>query len=121
MKEFTATVFGNLQSKANSRRMIRPGLVIKSKAALEFEQSALMQLKAPMRGREAFKNDVECRFEVYYQSRRSDLDTSLIRDILQKAGVYLNDRQIVFVIEIKYIDKLNPRTEITIHERQTNL
>ena len=121
MKEFRATVLGNLQSKANSRRMIRPGLVIKSKVALEFEESALLQLKAPMRGRKPFEGDVACEFEVYYQSRRSDLDTSLIRDILQKAGVYLNDRQITSVGEWKHLDKNNPRVEITVYEETNNL
>lgn len=116
MKEFRATVLGNLQSKANSRRMIRPGLVIKSKSALEFEESALLQLKAPMRGRKPFEGDVACEFEVYYQSRRSDIDTSLIRDILQKAGAYLNDRQIHECHEWKHLDKENPRVEITVYE-----
>lgn len=116
MSEFKATVLGNLQSKSNSRRMIRPGLVIKSKAALEFEQSALLQLKKPMRNRKPFVDNVACEFEVYYQSRRSDLDTSLIRDILQKAGVYLNDRQIEQVLETKHLDKTNPRVDITVYE-----
>lgn len=116
MSEFKAVVYGNLQSKANSRRMIKPGLVIKSKAALEFEQSAILQLKAPMRNRKPFEGDVACEFEVYYQSRRSDLDTSLIRDILQKVGVYLNDRQIVEVHEVKHLDKENPRVEMLIYE-----
>lgn len=116
MKEFRATVLGNLQSKANSRRMIRPGLVIKSKVALEFEQSALLQLKAPMRGRKPFEGDVACEFEVYYKTRKSDIDTSLMRDILQKAGVYLNDRQIAQVLETKHLDKTNPRVEMLIYE-----
>ena len=116
MKEFKATVLGNLQSKANSRKFIRPGLIIKSKVALEFEESALLQLKAPMRGKKPLEGDVACEFEVYYQSRRSDLDTSLIRDILQKAGVYLNDRQIVQVLETKHLDKSNPRVEMLIYE-----
>lgn len=116
MTEFQCTILGNLQSKANSRRMIRPGLVIKSKTALEFEASALMQLKAPMRARKPFEKPVACEFTVYYQSRRSDLDTSLIRDILQKAGVYLNDRQIDECHEWKHIDKTNPRVEILVYE-----
>jgi len=116
MTEFGCTILGNLQSKANSRRMIRPGLVIKSKAALDFEQYALMQLKSPMRGRKPFIKPVACEFTVHYQSRRSDLDTSLIRDILQKAGVYLNDRQIEEAHEYRHIDKLNPRVEILVYE-----
>ena len=116
MSEFRATVFGNLQSKANSRRMIRPGLVIKSKAALEFEKSAMLQLKKPMRNRKPLEGDVACEFEVFYASRRSDLDTSLIRDILQKVGVYVNDRQIHQVIETKHLDKENPRIEILVYE-----
>lgn len=116
MNEFTCTILGNLQSKANSRRMIRPGLVIKSKVALEYVNSALMQLKAPMRSRKPFEKPVACEFTVYYQSRRSDLDTSLIRDVLQTAGVYLNDRQIVECHEYKHLDKTNPRVEILVYE-----
>lgn len=116
MTEFSCTILGNLQSKANSRRMIRPGLVIKSKKALEYVDSALMQLKAPMRSRQPFTKPVACEFTVYYVSRRSDLDTSLMRDILQEAGVYLNDRQIEEVHEYKHFDKTNPRVEILVYE-----
>ena len=51
---------------------------------------------------------------IYYASRRPDLDASLIFDILQKAGVYLNDRQLEEQHLFKCFDKENPRSEITV-------
>lgn len=116
MAEFQATVLGQLQSKSNSRRMVRPGLIIKSKTALEFEQAALWQLQKPMARRKPLEGDLAMEITVYYQSRRSDLDTSLMRDILQKAGVYGNDRQLVEVHEFKKFDKTNPRVELLVWE-----
>lgn len=58
--------------------------------------------------------DVGLEATIYYASRRPDLDESLLMDILQKAGVYTNDR----LIKEKHIfwglDKTNPRVEFTV-------
>lgn len=109
------TVFGALKSKANSRRMIRPGLVIKSKGALEFEEEAILQLKQQFK-QEPIELNVFLDIMVYYPSKRSDLSPELFFDCMQKAGVLLNDRQIYGYTAYKRFDKEKPRVECTIYE-----
>ncbi len=51
--------------------------------------------------------------DIYYQSRRSDLDESIIMDALQ-GKVYVNDRQVRSKFVRGFIDKDNPRAIIKI-------
>ena len=57
---------------------------------------------------------------IYYPSRRSDLDESLIMDGLQGL-VIENDRQIIEKIIVKRLDPANPRSIITITELDGDL
>lgn len=110
-------VLGNLVSKANSRQAVprrtKTGKsfvgFIKSRSALDFEESALMQLKSVLRHQPTLTGSLQLRADVYYSSRRPDLDISLFMDILQKAGAYENDRQVDELILKKFIDPENPR------------
>lgn len=122
----TGTLFGQLVSKANSRQAVptrtKSGRsftrFIKSSKAFEFEESALYQLKSIMRGKEALKGSLRLDCIIYYPSRRSDNDPSLLMDILQKAGVYENDRQIDILHSEKRLDTLNPRVVFTVYETE---
>src|SRR5574337_282318 len=108
-------LYGTLQSKSNSRKAIinrRTGkmMFIKSKAALECVMSFHTQVKAQWK-KPTLTGPVNLQATVYYPSRRSDLDISLLMDILQKAEVYANDRQVISITAEKKLDPENPRSE----------
>jgi Holliday junction resolvase RusA-like endonuclease len=110
------TILGQPYSKANSRRLVNRGgkpMFIKSKEALEYQESALWQLKSQVR-KKMFESPVAVEMTIYYKSQRPDLDESLILDILEKAGVYKNDRLVREKHIFHGIDKDNPRAEIAI-------
>ena len=115
---------GEPASKANSRRIVTFGkrpASIKSKKALSYEQSAILQI--PDYAKQMLAGDLIFTATIYYASYRPDLVEDLILDILQakykkgeliRRGVYLNDRQIKQKHIYHGIDKLNPRAEIEI-------
>lgn len=110
---------GELCSKANSRRIVNRGKyprVIKSQKALDYEYTALLQLKEQLESHETFQGYVSLECHVWYASRRPDLDISLIQDILERNGVYKNDRQVAEIVALKYIDKENPRIIVRVKE-----
>lgn len=112
-------ILGEPASKANSRRLVvfgnRPAF-IKSEKALEYETSALWQLKKPLAHRKPFDNPVAVEMTIWYKTQRPDLDESLVLDILQKAGAYTNDRLVREKHIFHGIDRQNPRCEIAIWE-----
>lgn len=101
--------------------------VIKSAKALAYEEYSYLQLKSQLRAHRAFEDYVRLSVDVYYASKRPDLDVALLQDILQQKidketksvifeGAYVNDRQVVEIHARKLWDKENPRCEITIEE-----
>lgn len=112
---------GKVVSKANSRRVTRTGLFIKSADALAFEQTAWQQIPDDLT---PIEGDVLFMATVYYANYRPDLDESLVLDVLQQQknragqvwfnGVYVNDRQVKYKIIRHAIDKENPRIEFTV-------
>lgn len=112
-------ITGELCSKSNSRRIVMRGkrpLVIKSEKALLYEESSLLQLSNQLRGFDAYEGYVRLIAHVYYSTKRPDLDISLLQDVLEKAGVYKNDRQVVEIHAFKYWDKENPRVLVEVEE-----
>ena len=108
---------GELASKANSRKLVTIGgkpRFIKSEKALNFERLALMQI--PTDHRIGMTGPIRMTATIYYASRRPDLDPSLLMDILEHAGVYANDRQIIEQHLIKKLDPMNPRVELLLEE-----
>ena len=89
---WSQTIYGEPASKANRRIPTKRGAFIKSKKALEYEKTFAKQVRPP---KTPIKGPVEAFIEIAYSSWRSDLDESLILDLLQKHGIYGNDRQIV--------------------------
>lgn len=126
------TIIGQPCSKANSRQIVtiagRP-TPIKSKVALAYERDALRQI--PPSARQQLAGPVKVTATLYYSSERSDLDESIVLDVLQdryakhggervlvQKGVYINDRQ-VREKHIKHgIDRVNPRAEIQVEALQ---
>ena len=84
---------GEPASKANSRRLVAIGgkpRFIKSKKGLSFVQSFTTQcpILDPL-----LDGDLLVAIEIYYASRRPDLDESLILDAMENR-IYKNDRQV---------------------------
>lgn len=109
--DWSKEVLGEPASKSNSRRLVRvrgTPRVIKSEKAIKYKKLFLSQVSEdhPIEG------DVELGVVVWYATRRPDLDVSLIMDLLQEAGVIVNDRQIKIIKAYHQIDKENPRSFI---------
>lgn len=110
---------GQVYSKSNQRKfaIIRGHpRVIKSKNSLDYEEIALWQLKLQLRDHVMFEKPCVLSATVWYPDRRQDLDISLILDILQKAGVYKNDRLVEEMHLYRKIDRVNPRAVIEVTE-----
>lgn len=111
---YSATVLGELASKNNSRRAIfskgKPRF-IKSAKALGFEEMFLAQVRKPAKPYEGY---VALTAVVYYKNWMPDLDETLLADLIQKAGIIGNDRQIVEKHLFRGIDKVSPRVEFEV-------
>lgn len=106
---------GKLASKANSRKITFKGgrpRSIKSERAFDFiERFNLFAKRGPV-----FEDDVILAVRVYYESRRTDLDISLLKDLLQNYA-YENDRQVKMEFADWAIDRQDPRVEIVVAPR----
>lgn len=117
LRRWSGVIVGEPASKANSRRMVRRGgkvLFIKSQKALGYVEAARLQVPQlaadqMLRGRLALTADV------FYASRRPDLDISLILDLLQ-GRIYENDRQVREMHLFHHLDPEQPRTRLRIEE-----
>lgn len=109
---------GKLYNKSNARKFThirgRP-MLIKSNEAQLYEQSAILQIKTQLGSHTAFEEPVVLEVHVWYENKRPDLDVSLLQDILEKAGVYKNDRLVHEIHAFKYFDKDNPRVLVRVH------
>ncbi len=124
---FKLTIAGEPCSKANSRKAItnkKTGrmMFIKSKDAFVYEKSFIDQIARWRMNTKNYRDhtqitgDVIFEADIYYKTRRKDLDESLILDCLERAHVYKNDRQVKKKIVTHYLDKDFPRTEIKLYK-----
>lgn len=109
--EVYLVVQGEPASKANGRRVVRINGIsrsIKSKKALAYADAFLLQAKPidPL-----MEGELAVTMNIYYANQRSDLDESLILDLLQGV-LYKNDRQVREKHIKHFIDKANPRVEV---------
>jgi Holliday junction resolvase RusA-like endonuclease len=107
------TILGEPASKSNARQIVRIKnrlVPIKSRKALSYVASFEKQCPTldPL-----MEGDLWCAIEVYYRTRRPDLDESLILDAMQ-GKIYANDRQIKEKHMYWNLDKNNPRATILI-------
>ena len=86
-------------------------MLIKSPQALAYEAKAAHQTPKHM-----IEGEVRVTMNIYYASKKPDLDESLILDAMQ-GKVYANDRQVWEKHVYKAIDKKNPRAVITVEPR----
>ena len=115
----TFTVYGAVQSKANSRKLVlnrktRKPMFIKSKSALQFEKDFSLQCPNLKEKIIPKSEDVAVEVKVWYPSWRNDLDCSLIFDGLE-SRIIENDRQIKQMqLYHMGVDKKNPRCEVKV-------
>lgn len=110
---WSGIILGETASKANGRRITfvaRKPRSIKSFKALAYSKAFLLQCPVlnPL-----FEADVHADIDLWYANRRSDLDESLILDLLQER-VYRNDRQVRSRRVRWGLDSERPRLEISI-------
>lgn len=128
-------ILGEPASKANSRKPAEVGksgakrtIWIKSDKARAYEEDALRQI--PSWARQRLEGPVKMTLRIYYCTEASDLDESLVLDVLQdrykkmgdkriliQPGVYRNDRQVRERHVHHGIDRANPRVELEIEPR----
>jgi len=107
------SILGEPASKANSRRMVLIGgkpRLIKSKKALDYCKAFASQCPTLD---DVIECDVVVWIDIYYASRRPDLDESIILDELQ-GRIYKNDRQVKEKHIVWHLDRDNPRSEIRV-------
>jgi Holliday junction resolvase RusA-like endonuclease len=115
MRSVRLILHGEPASKANSRRLVTirgQARLIKSQKALDYV-AAVKRTYPPLVP--LLEGDLRMTADVYYASRRPDLDVSLILDALQDI-VYRNDRQVREMHLYHHLDRANPRAEITLEE-----
>ena len=110
---------GNVPSKSNCYKIITlngHGSLAKSKALKIYEESFMWQC-----GKYRNANisvPFEFHVDVYYPSKRSDLDNAMkiLLDCLQKVKAISNDNLAMKIVAQKFIDKDDPRVEFKIIE-----
>lgn len=111
------TIPGNVPSKSNCYRIIKLGehaSLAKTKALKAYEESFMWQCGVYRNAN--ISTPFEFHVNVYYPSKRSDLDNSLkcVLDCLQKVKAISNDNLCCMIVAQKFIDKANPRVEFKI-------
>lgn len=107
------TIYGEPVSKANSRRLVMFGkrpASIKSEKALDYAEAAARQIPSRIA---PYEGPVTVSIDIWYASRRPDLDPSLILDALQ-SRIIKNDRQVFALDCRKFIDKACPRANVIV-------
>ena len=117
MQKFIIT--GNTPSKSNSYKVIRLGNrcgLGKQKKLYDYEKSFLSQMQ--QYDYEMIEGNFKFIIDVFYDSRRPDLDNSLkvVLDCLQKCNAIKNDNKAMEILARKHLDKENPRVEFSIVE-----
>jgi Holliday junction resolvase RusA-like endonuclease len=124
MEPIRLTITGQPPRKSNNRRIVtnrrtRRPMLVKSRDALAWMESAQLQIPASVKVRAGSADQaLAITFWVRYASRRPDLSVELILDTLQKAGVISDDRYVFETHAFKEIDRDNPGVDILIEESE---
>lgn len=110
------TIYGRVISKKNSRSFVHAGksfFTAPSAAFRRFERDALKQLA----GTPTYKGHVDVTYTFYQKGKLDfDIDNAItsINDVLQKAGIIDNDKNIVSITASKEGGYKDWRTDIEI-------
>lgn len=117
------TINGQLVSMKNRRRILknrRTGkpFSAKSDEAVKYMADFIMQVPPEYQSLKlgAVDKPLRATITVWYTTMRPDLDTALVWDCLQAAGVITNDRYITERHEYRQVDAVSPRVEIYLEE-----
>tara|TARA_R100000278_G_C5376033_1_gene130758 strand:+ start:43 stop:459 length:417 start_codon:yes stop_codon:yes gene_type:complete len=106
-------IYGETASKSNSRKIVNFGKrfgIIKSEKARKYVKSFAEQCPTL---ENLIELDVKVELKIYYQSRRPDLDESVILDCMQ-GKIYVNDRQVKEKHIFWGLDREQPRTHVRV-------
>jgi len=108
------TVNLKLVSMKNRKIQTRAGHVFKNPDVKAFEEDFAMLIPSEYRHLMlgSLTEPLAATIQVWYPSRRSDLDVALVLDCLQTSGVISNDRHVIEQHLYARIDRDNPRIEI---------
>ena len=111
------TILGNVPSKSNCYKVIRIGNrcgLGKQSQLTSYENSFKLQLLDYKY--ELIESEFKFVIDVYYNSRRPDLDNSfkVVLDMLQKCKLIKNDNKCIEIQARKLLDKENPRIEFEV-------
>lgn len=125
-KACSFTIFGQLVSMKNRRRILRnrrtgKPFSAKSEDACKYMEDFILQVPLPYRSLRLGAVDklLRATVTVWYTTMRPDLDTALVWDCLQAAGVISNDRYIIERHEYREVDAAKPRVMIHLEEIET--
>ena len=108
---------GNCPSKSNSYKIIKIGnhYSLGKTAQLKIYEDNFAIQASKLRNLNIEK-EFEFVIDVYYDSKRPDLDNSLkvVLDCLQKVKAIKNDNKCISIKARKFKDKLNPRIEFEV-------
>ena len=114
----TFMIYGEPASKANSRRLVKRGKHVASiKSAKALNYCGIFIEQCPVLDT-LMDGELVAHIHIWYASQRPDLDPSLILDLMQER-IYQNDRQVREMHLYHWIDKENPRAQITIERRSS--
>ena len=110
-------ILGNVPSKSNCYKIIKIGKkysIGKTQKLKSYESSFYLQCRKHVK--ETIGEEFKFTVDVYYNSKRPDLDNSLkiILDCLQKLGMIKNDNKCVEINARKFKDEINPRIEFSV-------
>lgn len=96
-------------------------MILKSKPALEWHESAVKQLRKQHAGKPLIEGPVEIALDVYRALNAGDVDNFIkgCLDAIADAGIIANDRQVMTVTATKRVDKVRPRYVVSITELET--
>ena len=113
-------VSGKNSTRIRINRKTGARFVSKSKAATEWQQSAIAQLTEQRKGtnRKTLRGNLYVEYRAYQKWDRCDIDNieSALFDALKKAKVIEDDKLIIDHRGRKFVDSENPRIEIELLE-----
>jgi len=120
MGEITFTIPGKVPAKSSRRRVFRCGdgstRIASSEEAVAYEEDFGLYLRPRHKVLGDYAGALVVQIVVYAESRRQDLDSysKILLDAMQAHEVIKNDNRVEELYLKRFIDKDNPRVEITV-------